>query len=79
MKHAFACGTWISTDGRMRVHLHADGSFDETRVGSARTYHGTYRIEDTRIHFRDPTTGYEAAGEFREGMMYADGVEFRRE
>lgn len=73
------CGAWISIDGRMRVYLHADGRFDESRVGSARTYHGTYRIEDGRIDFHDPTTGYHAAGEFRDGIMYADGVAFRRE
>ena len=73
------CGPWISTDGRMRVYLHPDGRFDEWRVNSTQTYHGTYRVEGERIHFRDPTTGYQATGEFRDGMMYADGLEFRRE
>jgi hypothetical protein len=75
----FPCGAWIATDGRMRVRLHPDGRFDESRTGSPRTYHGTYRVDGTLIHFRDPTTGYEAIGEFRGGTMYADGVEFRRE
>jgi len=63
----------------MRVRLHSDGRFDESRVGSTRTYHGTYRVDGGRIHFHDPATGYQATGEFRDGMMYADGVEFRRE
>ena len=73
-----AAGAWITTDGRMRVELRPDGTFEEARAGSARTYRGTYRVEGTRIHFHDPTTGYEATGEFRDGMMYADGCEFRR-
>jgi putative ligand-binding protein with streptavidin-like fold len=71
-------GPWITTDGRMRVELRADGSFAESRTGSERTYHGTYRVEGSRIHFHDPSTGYQATGEFRDGTMYADGCEFRR-
>jgi len=72
-------GLWISADGRMRVRLNADGMFDELRTGTGRTFHGTYRIDGARIHFRDPGTGYEGSGEFRDdGVMYADGVEFRR-
>jgi len=30
------------------------------------------------VHFRDPATGYEAIGELRNGVLHADGVEFRR-
>jgi len=63
----------------MRVRLHPDGRFDESRVDSTKTYRGTYRVEGECIHFHDPTTGYQATGEFRDGTMYADGVEFRRE
>jgi hypothetical protein len=74
----FPCGTWISSDARMRVQLHRDGRFEESRAGSARTYHGTYRVEGERIHFHDQKTGYRATGQFRDGVMYADGVEFRR-
>jgi len=73
-------GTWISADGRMRVRIEPDGSFEELRTDTGRTYRGTYRVDGTRIHFRDPDTGYEGSGEFRaDGVMYADGVEFRRE
>ena len=72
-------GRWVSLDGRMRVRLHADGRFDETRVGSARTFHGMYSVDGARIHFRDPTTGYEASGELRDDGFVADGVAFRRE
>ena len=72
-------GLWISADGRMHVRLNADGTFDEVRTGAGRTFHGTYRVEGARIRFRDPNTGYEGAGEFRDdGVMYADGVEFRK-
>jgi hypothetical protein len=72
-------GFWVTADGRMRVHLRPDGQFDETRSDSARTFHGTWRIDGARIHFRDPTTGYEAVGELRDDVLYADGCEFRRE
>ncbi len=73
-------GAWFSADGRMRVRLDPDGSFEELRIDTGRTYRGTYRVDGARIHFRDPNTGYEGSGEFRDdGVMYADGVEFRRE
>ena len=71
-------GTWISTDGRMRVQLNADGTFDEVRTGSTRTFHGVWQSDGAHIHFRDPTTGYAAVGEVRDGVLYADGCEFRR-
>jgi len=75
--HALA-GTWISTDGRMRVQLNADGTFDEVRTENARTFHGIWESDGSRIRFRDPTTGYEAVGELRDAVLYADGCEFRR-
>ena len=70
-------GTWTTADGRMTVRLDPDGSFHEIRSDSARTYAGSYRVDGSRIHFRDPVTGYEATGEFRDGLMHADGCEFR--
>ena len=75
----FAAGVWVSMDGRMRVDMQADGRFDEARSDSVRHFHGTWRIDGARIHFHDPVTGYEASGELREGVLYADGCEFRRE
>ena len=72
-------GVWITGDRRIRVHLKADGSFDEVRGDSPRAYHGTYRVEGTRIHFHDPATDYRTTGELRDGVMYADHCEFRRE
>jgi hypothetical protein len=71
-------GLWLSADGRMRVDLKADGTFDEARAGSARTFHGLWRNDGSRVHFRDPTTGYEATGELRDGVLHADGVELRK-
>jgi hypothetical protein len=71
-------GVWLSSDGRMRVQLNADGTFDELRGDSGRTFHGVWRSDGHRVHFRDPTTGYEATGELRDGILYADGCEFRK-
>lgn len=72
-------GTWMSANGRMRLRLDPGGSFEELRTDTGRTYRGTYRVDGTRIRFRDPNTGYEGSGEFRDdGVMDADGVEFRR-
>jgi hypothetical protein len=71
-------GLWLSSDGRMRVDLKADGTFDEARAGSTRTFHGVWRSDGLRVHFRDPATGYEASGELCDGVLYADGVEFRK-
>ena len=73
-----ATGTWLSSDGRMRVRLDADGTFDEVRTDSARTFRGAWRRDGARIHFRDPATGYEATGELRDGVLHADGCAFRR-
>jgi len=71
-------GTWTSVDGRMRVRLDPDGTFQEVRSDRAKTYGGTYRIDGCRIRFHDPTSGYEASGEFRDGVLHADGCEFRK-
>jgi hypothetical protein len=71
-------GEWISSDGRMRVKLNRDGTFDEVRAGSARAFHGFWEYEGSRVRFRDPTTGYEAVGHVRDGVLYADGCEFIR-
>jgi hypothetical protein len=72
-------GRWVTADGRIRVDLKPDGRFDELRTDTRRTHHGTYRIDGDTIHFHDPLTGYEAIGEFRDGVMHADRCEFRRE
>ncbi len=72
-------GVWITGDGLMRVQLKSDGHFDEVRGDNQRTYHGTYRIDGTTIHFHDPNTGYQATGDFRDGVMHAGGCEFRRQ
>lgn len=71
-------GVWLSSDGRMRVQLNADGTFDELRTDSGRAFHGVWRRDGRRVHFRDPTTGYEAIGELRDGVLHADGTEFRK-
>lgn len=71
-------GLWLSSDGRMRVQLNADGTFDEVRNDSGRAFHGVWQRDGHRVHFRDPTTGYEASGELRDGVLYADGTEFRK-
>ena len=71
-------GTWLSSDGRMRVRLYADGTFDEVRTDTAKTFRGFWSRDGARVHFRDPATGYEATGELRDGVLYADGCEFRK-
>ncbi|HSC22328.1 MAG TPA: Atu4866 domain-containing protein [Casimicrobiaceae bacterium] len=72
-------GDWLSADGRMRVRLGPDGTFDELRTDSGRRFHGIWRSDDgLHVHFRDPATGYEAIGELRDGVLYADGVAFRK-
>lgn len=75
--HAYL-GIWTTADGRIRVDLKSDGRFEEVRSDDKRTFHGTYRIEGARIHFHDPATGYQTTGEFCDGVMRADGCEFRR-
>jgi len=72
------CGVWATADGRFRVELRADGRFVEHRSDRAQSHGGTYRWDGCRIQFHDPVTGYRAIGEYRDGMLYAEGCEFRR-
>jgi hypothetical protein len=71
-------GVWITADGLIRVELKSDCHFDELRGDNQHAYHGTYRIDGTTIHFHDPSTGYKATGDLRDGVMHVAGCEFRR-
>jgi hypothetical protein len=71
-------GEWVSADGRMRIQLNADGTFDELRTDSGRRFSGIWRSDGLHVHFRDPATGYETTGELRDDVLHADGVEFRK-
>jgi hypothetical protein len=42
-------GAWFSANGRMRVRLDPDGSFEELRIDTGRTYRG--RIASTERGF----------------------------
>lgn len=71
-------GTWVTSDGYIRQELRPDGRYDEARGKKSSAYRGRYEIDGTRIRYWDDT-GFEAEGEFVDGVLHHVGMRFFRE
>ena len=71
-------GMWVTEDGRIRQELLPDGRYDEARDGRPSVYQGRYEISGNHIHYWDDT-GFEADGDFVDGVLHHIGMRFLRE
>jgi hypothetical protein len=71
-------GMWVTADGYIRQELLPNGRYDEARGNKKSAYQGRYEIEGRRIRYWDDT-GFEADGEFINGVLHHAGMQFHRE
>lgn len=76
-QHSFI-GLWVTADGNIRQRLFPDGRYVEARGNREAAYTGDYRIDGTRIYYRDDT-GFSADGEFRNDVLYHAGMVMHRD
>lgn len=76
--HQKYVGMWVTADGHIRQELLPDGRYDEARGDQKSAYQGRYEITGTHIHYWDDT-GFEADGDFLDGVLHHVGLQFRRE
>lgn len=71
-------GMWVTADGYIRQELLPDGRYDEARGNKASAYQGRYEVDGSHINYWDDT-GFEADGEFIDGVLHHVGMKFFRE
>jgi hypothetical protein len=71
-------GMWVTEDGLIRQELLPNGCYDEARGDRPSAYRGRYEVSGSRIHYWDDT-GFEADGEFVDGVLHHVGMKFHRE
>jgi hypothetical protein len=71
-------GMWVTADGFIRQELLPNGRYDEARGNRRSAYRGRYEVDGTHIQYWDDT-GFEADGEFVDGVLHHVGMKFYRE
>ncbi|MBE7209961.1 MAG: Atu4866 domain-containing protein [Gluconacetobacter diazotrophicus] len=71
-------GMWVTEDGFIRQELLENGRYDEARGNRRSAYQGRYEVDGSRIQYWDDT-GFEADGEFVDGVLHHVGMRFHRE
>jgi hypothetical protein len=71
-------GMWVTEDGYIRQELLPNGRYDEARGRKNSAYRGRYEVQGSRIRYWDDT-GFEADGEFIDGVLHHVGMKFYRE
>lgn len=74
---AAVVGLWATADGYIRQQLMTDGRYDEARGNKRSAYQGRYEVDGPRIRYWDDT-GFEADGEFIDGVLHHVGMKFYR-
>ena len=75
--HKFV-GMWVTADAQIRQELLPDGRYDEARGDRKSAYQGRYEVTGTHIRYWDDT-GFEADGDFIDGVLHHVGMKFYRE
>lgn len=71
-------GMWVTKDGYIRHELLPNGRYDEARGQRQSAYQGSYTLTGNHIDYVDDT-GFNADGEFRDGVLYHGGMVLYRE
>jgi hypothetical protein len=71
-------GLWVTGDGYIRQELLPEGRYDEARGNKASAYQGRYEVHGSHINYWDDS-GFEADGEFIDGVLHHVGMKFFRE
>ena len=71
-------GMWVTADGYIRQELLPNGRYDEARGKKKSAYQGRCEVEGDHIRYWDDT-GFEADGEFIDGVLHHVGMKFYRE
>ena len=71
-------GMWVTKDGYIRQELLPNNRYDEARGDKKSAYQGRYKITGNHIDYWDDT-GFTAASEFWEGVLYHGGYVFYKE
>jgi 5-hydroxyisourate hydrolase-like protein (transthyretin family) len=71
-------GMWVTEDGYIRQELQPNGRYDEARGNCKSAYQGRYEIVGNHIQYWDDT-GFEADGNFIDGVLHHVGMRFHRE
>lgn len=71
-------GMWVTSDGRIRHELLANGRYDEARGTRESAYQGRYEVKGNQIDYLDDT-GFTADGVFvDENTLHHGGMVFHR-
>lgn len=71
-------GMWVTADGYIRQELLPDGRYDEARGNLMSAYRGRYEVAGNHVRYWDDT-GFEADGEFVDGVLHHVGMTFYRQ
>ena len=75
---ASVVGMWVTADGYIRQELLPNGRYDEARGKKKSAYQGRYEVDGSRIRYWDDT-GFQADGEFIDGVLHHIGLQFYHE
>ncbi|MCQ1571494.1 Atu4866 domain-containing protein [Neorhizobium galegae] len=75
-EHSYT-GMWVTEDNHIRHELLPNGRYVEARGTRERAYEGRYWVTGDHIDYKDDT-GFTAAGDFRDGVLYHAGMVLRR-
>jgi hypothetical protein len=70
-------GMWVTADGFIRQELLPNGRYEEARGNRKSAYQGRYEINGSHIQYWDDS-GFEADGEFVDGVLHHVGMKFYR-
>jgi NADP-dependent 3-hydroxy acid dehydrogenase YdfG len=70
-------GLWVTSDGRIRHELRADGRYVEARGDREAAYVGRYEVAADHIDYVDDT-GFTADGDFHEDVLHHAGMVLHR-
>ncbi|WIB26179.1 SDR family NAD(P)-dependent oxidoreductase [Curtobacterium sp. MCSS17_015] len=70
-------GLWVTSDGRIRHELRADGRYVEARGDREAAYVGRYEVSGDHVEYVDDT-GFTADGDFRDDVLHHAGMVLHR-